>query len=76
MNSMPNDDGIWDEGKVDADINFWNNWNKAGNTLYLAPRVIVGHMQELVSWPTHDMTPIHQTCSDYDKSGIPMEVLR
>lgn len=76
MNSEPDETGRWGDGKVDADIQFWNNWQAAGNTLYLAPRVIVGHLQELVTWPQHDMKPLYQTTSDYDKTGIPMEVLR
>jgi len=76
MNSAPNENGIWGEGRVDADINFWHNWQAHGNTLYLAPRVIVGHLQELITWPSHDMTPVFQQVNDFDVSGIPMEVLR
>ena len=76
MNSAPNDEGLWADGKVDADIQFWNNWRIAGHTLYLAPRVIVGHLQEIVTWPKNDMKPLYQTTSDYDSSGIPMEIIR
>ena len=76
MNSTPNDKGIWGDGKVDADINFWHNWKDNGNMLCLAPRVIVGHLQELVTWPKHDMKPTYQTTSDYETNGIPLEVIR
>ena len=76
MNSTPNDDGVWSDGKVDADIQFWHNWKKHGNALYLAPQVIVGHLQEMVTWPKHDMTPLFQTTSDYESNGTPQEVLR
>jgi hypothetical protein len=76
MNSTPNDDGVWDDGKVDADINFWHNWKKHGNALYLAPRVIVGHLQEMVTWPKNDMKPLYQTTSDYEMNGIPLEIIR
>ena len=76
MDSQPNDDGRWREGKVDADIQFWNKWRSCGRTLYLAPRVVVGHLQELVTWPGRDLKPIYQTLMDYDKSGKPSEINR
>lgn len=76
MNSTPNSDGRWDDGKTDADIDFWNNWQDNGNSLYLAPKVVVGHMQEMITWPDRNLKPIYQTVSDYDGNGIPREVLR
>ena len=76
MNSKPNDSGVWDDGKIDADIDFWNNWRGAGKTLFLAPRVIVGHLQEVITWPDKEMKPIHQSTGDYDKGGMPPEILR
>jgi len=76
MDSQPNDEGRWRDGKVDADIQFWNKWKTCGCTLYLAPRVVVGHLQELVTWPGKDLKPIYQTLNDYDESGKPSEVNR
>lgn len=76
MNSEPNEDGVWEDGKVDADIQFWHTWAANGNSLYLAPRVIVGHLQEMITWPKTDMKPIYQTTADYENSGIPMEIIR
>jgi hypothetical protein len=71
MNSYPNEDGRWGEGKQDADIHFWKNWLDKGNTLYLAPRIVVGHMQEMIAWPGQDLKPIYQTTVDYDNGGMP-----
>jgi hypothetical protein len=46
---VPNEEGRWDDGRVDADIYFWKNWKKAGNTLAVHPHVRIGHMEEMVS---------------------------
>lgn len=71
---VPNKDGLWDEGKVDDDIYFWNQWEKAGNSLYLANRVVIGHAQLLVSWPGRNFEPVHQSTSEFWASGVPKEV--
>ena len=71
MNSSPSPEGRWGEGKTDADIQFWLNWRDAGKSFLLAPRVVVGHLQEMVTWPGHDLAPIYQTTSDYDQGGMP-----
>lgn len=71
MNSAPAADGRWGEGRTDADIQFWRHWREAGKSLLLAPRVVVGHMQEMISWPGQDLRPIYQTTKDYDTGGMP-----
>jgi len=76
MESIPNEDGRYTDGKIDADIEFWLRWRKAGYTLHLAPKVIVGHLQELIAWPCKDLKPHYQTLMDYDVSGKPSEVNR
>lgn len=76
MQSEPNAEGRWRDGKVDADIQFWSKWRECGRTLYLAPRVVVGHLQELVTWPGRDLKPVYQTLMEYDKAGKPNEVNR
>ena len=76
MGGTPNDDGRWTKGKVDPDIDFWHRWRDVGNTLFLAPRVVVGHLQEMVAWPGRDLKTIYQTMNDYDAVGIPEGVRR
>lgn len=71
MVPLPNKEGRWTDGKTDADIDFWHRWKASGRTLYLAPRVVVGHLQELVTWPGRDLKPIYQTTMDFDATGIP-----
>jgi hypothetical protein len=76
MNSTPNADGRWTDGKKDADIDFWHRWVASGRTLFLAPRIVVGHMQEMVTWPGKDMKPVYQSTYDYDVHGVPQEARR
>ena len=45
----PNDEGEWGDGHIDDDIWFWNQWRKAGKTLYVAPDVRIGHLEMMVS---------------------------
>src|SRR3990172_3498342 len=70
MNSTPNKQGRWGDGKKDADIDFWHRWIATGRTLYLAPRIVVGHMQEMITWPGKDLKPIYQLVPDYDNDGM------
>ncbi len=74
---QPNDDGEWSDGRLDPDIYFWRKWQDAGNTLYLANRTGIGHLQQMVTW-IHGVTrkPIHQYLTDYQKHGPPEEAIR
>lgn len=72
----PNKEGKWNNGQTDADIVFWRNFRAAGFKCYLAPRVVVGHLEEVVKWPGKDLKPVYQTASEYEESGIPAEVAR
>jgi predicted SAM-dependent methyltransferase len=76
MNSSPNAEGRWGDGKKDADIDFWHRWVESGRTLFLAPRVVVGHLQEMITWPGRDLRPIYQLTKDYDADGMPQEARR
>lgn len=83
LQSEPDPDGRWTKpvlvdgrmqgGKKDADIAFWARWAKAGNTLYQANRVVVGHLQLVVTWPGPDLSPVHQLAYDYTMNGKPKE---
>lgn len=71
---VPAPDGTWGEGRVDEDVYFWRNWEKAGKTLYAASRVAVGHLEPMIKWPGRNLGPIHQRMADYWASGEPKEV--
>jgi hypothetical protein len=79
MVATPNDDGRWEEGRIDADIDFWKKWRAEGNTLFVANKVPVGHLEEVIAWPlTADdsFSPVWQRASEYRKEGIPAAVRR
>lgn len=61
----------WGDGRVDFDIDFWQNWERTGLTLYQANKVRIGHLQLMVTWPTADLEPIHQYVGTYHREGKP-----
>lgn len=42
-------EGGFGDGRIDDDIWFWRQWEKAGNSVYLDPQVCIGHMEEMVA---------------------------
>lgn len=73
FHAQPAPNGQWADGQIDADVVFWNDWREQGKTLALAPRVVVGHCQMMVSWPGRNLRTVHQYISDYSKDGKPNE---
>lgn len=67
-------DGTWHDGRIDEDINFWVNWTKAGNSLYLANRVAVGHAELMVRWPGADLQTFYQPMREFNEGGPPAGV--
>lgn len=76
MQPAPNAAGRWEGGQVDADIAFWLRLKEAGMVACLAPKVVVGHLEEVVKWPGKDMRPVLQATGDYEENGIPAIVAR
>lgn len=69
--AKPGPDGQWGGHRVDADINFWRKMDKAGLNVYSANRVVLGHMELMVTWPDETMQAIHQTVKDYQETRRP-----
>ena len=69
--SEPDSEGRWTEKKRDEDIAFWHNWHGAGNSFYLAPKVVLGHLQLMATWPDENLQARHQYTSEYHKTGKP-----
>jgi len=68
------DDGRWEDGRIDADVNFWVKWEQAGNSLYLANRIPVGHAELLFIWPDKKMQATYQfPDAFYESKGAPQE---
>ena len=66
----------WDEGRCDEDVNFWLRWRECGNTVYVAPRVVIGHLEQCVTWPDRQFRPVYQHDREYTRSGKPLNVWR
>jgi hypothetical protein len=75
---VPDTEGSWGEGRTDADIEFWRRWNAAGNTLYLANRCVIGHLELMITWPDYRLRALHQHVGEYNQQGHrkPMGVWR
>lgn len=76
MLPRPDEAGRWTDESVDADVNFWERWQDSGRSLYLANRVVIGHLDEVIEWPGQDFRTVHQSISDYTENGPPAEVKR
>lgn len=80
FHSTPNEDGLWEERRVDEDIYFWNKWLATGNTLYSANHVILAHAELMLMWPSVEKDPatdhaqwrpLFQHPADFHKDGVP-----
>jgi hypothetical protein len=71
MRGDPGPDGDWGKERIDPDITFWRNWNESGRSLFLAPRVTVGHLEVMIRWPDQQLRAIWQHPGDFKASGKP-----
>lgn len=72
----PDAQGGWSaEGRTDDDSHFWNLFREHGLKAVMHNRVSIGHVQEMVTWPTPTLTPVHQYAAEYNASGKPEGVL-
>lgn len=77
MVPSPNKDGRWRDGNTHADIQFWFDWQKAGNSLYLANRIPIGHEVSLILYPSRDFAgPIYCSQEEYNETGVPAAARR
>ena len=65
IQARPNGDNQWEDGRVDPDISFWMKAEEAGWKVYLAAKVRVGHMQQVITWPTEKYEHVQQYIGDY-----------
>ena len=74
---VPNESGEWGDGRTDDDSYFWHKWAETGNSLYLAPHVVIGHGEFMAKWPSRvTMQAVYQNPSDFHKGGPPEGVWR
>ncbi len=70
------DGGYHGDGAMDPDVQFWESWANAGNSLYVALRVPIGHADLVIRWPNQDLQTLFQTPNEYWKEGIPKKLWR
>jgi hypothetical protein len=74
--SVPDPSGSWGPQRTDADVQFWLKWREGGNSVFIAPMVCVGHVEEVVLHPSRQLTTIVQDVGEYRRDGVPVEALR
>jgi len=73
---VPDAEGGWGAGRVDDDIHFWQQWKRAGNRVFCAPRCVIGHIEQFIIWPDRNLETKLQHSRDYWSDGQPLEVWR
>ena len=74
---QPNDKGEYGDGRTDSDIWFWKQFRKGGNSVYVTPRVSIGHGEYVAVWPGKDLqAPVFQYVGDYTANGAPKTAWR
>jgi predicted SAM-dependent methyltransferase len=68
---QPNHEGKWEDGRLDDDVFFWRKWRDAGNSLYLATRVAVGHLETVVTWPGPELDTVYQPVERWNEALVP-----
>lgn len=63
----PDKNGEYGPERLDDDIWFWHQWRLAGNSIYVAPDVRIGHLQLMVSEFDEHMQPRHVHVTDWRK---------
>lgn len=68
--AKPSSDGEWgnESDKMDDDIWFWHQWRLAGNTVYVAPRASIGHLESMVAEFDENLNARHVYLKDWRKA--------
>src|SRR5690242_7735283 len=65
FHDQPSPDGAWNDGRVDSDIWFWHQIEKAGLKVGLANEVSIGHLELQISWCDNHFHKVSQSITDY-----------
>jgi hypothetical protein len=67
--ATPNADGRWEGDKIDDDVWFWLQWERAGNSVYIDPGTRLGHLEEMVVMHDEQLNPVHIYPKDWKESN-------
>lgn len=65
----PDANGEWTDGKIDDDVYFWREWQKAGNTVFIDPGTRLGHLEEVVTVFDEEMKLVHLYPNDWSEKS-------
>lgn len=63
--AKPEESGEWGDERLDDDIWFWHQWRLAGKTIYVAPSVSIGHLEETVVQFNENLEAEHMYVSQW-----------
>ncbi len=69
--SRPDENGEWGDDRLDDDIWFWHQWRLAEKTIYVAPRVAIGHLEEMVSVFDENLDASHIYLHEWRERFLP-----
>jgi len=72
---QPNANGEWGEGRIDDDIYFWKKAAAQGLRICASPKVRIGHLQLVISWPDDALRTVHQYVGKFYDEGRPQECM-
>lgn len=70
---VPGKDGRWGDDRTDDDIYFWHMLRSRGLKVCATPKVRLGHLQLVITWPMDDCSTRHQYLGRYHSDGRPPE---
>lgn len=73
LRDWPNEENNWNENRIDADIFFWKQAVAAGLDIRLSLDVLVGHLEQVVTWPGQNLQTVYQSISEWREHGRPAE---
>lgn len=65
--SQPDEHGSWGDNKIDDDVWFWTQWQKAGNSIYFDFATKIGHLEEMVAIHDENAKATHIYPSEWEK---------
>ncbi len=70
--SEPDENGEYGDKRLDDDIWFWHQWRLAGKTIYVTPRVSIGHLEEMVAEFDEDLNQRHVYLNEWREANLTM----
>jgi len=68
--SRPDSDGEYGDDRLDDDIWFWHQWKEAGKSIYVAPDVSIGHLEETVAIFDDDLNPRIEYLNEWREKNL------